>query len=180
MIRNRIELANYFKELGFTKGAEIGVADGRYSEILLQTIPNLKLSCIDLWRPYENNWRKQDYHNEAYQKTLERIRPYPDATAIPFPSIEASVNVQDESLDFVFIDGSHTFDHVMTDIIIWSRKVKKGGIVAGHDYYHFHDSGVVEAVNKYTEEHKIDLNLTLWNSADHKDDQCPCWWFMKK
>ncbi len=180
MIHDRIELAKHFKELGFTKGAEVGVADGRYSEILLQTIPDLTLSCIDLWRPYEHNWRKQDYHNEAYQRTLERIRPYPKATAIPFPSIDASLNVPDESLDFVFIDGSHTFDHVMTDIIIWTRKVKKGGIVAGHDYYHFHDSGVVEAVNKYTEEHKIDLNLTLKDHAEHKDDKCPCWWFIKK
>ena len=68
----------------------------------------------------------------------------------------------------------------MLDIIVWAKKVKKGGIVSGHDYCHFTKSGVVEAVNKYTEIHKIELNLTPRNRSGHKDDRQPCWWFIKK
>ena len=37
-------------------------------------------------------------------------------------SEEAVPTIQDESLDFVYIDGNHTFDDVMFDLILWSRK----------------------------------------------------------
>ena len=61
-----------------------------------------------------------------------------------------------------------------------SRKVKKGGVVSGHDYCHFTNSGVIEAVNKYCEIHKIELNLIGRNNDNFKDDRQPCWWFVKK
>ena len=60
-----------------------------------------------------------------------------------------------ESLDFVYIDGNHHFDFVMQDIIEWSKKVRAGGVVSGHDYYRFRNAGVVDAVNTYTHAHQI-------------------------
>jgi len=179
LMNSRIDLAKYFKARGFKKGAEIGVADGRYSKVLCETIPDLKLYCVDPWVPYEKNWRGEDYQENAYQQAKEKLSKY-DAELMRMTSIEASLKIQDKSLDFVFIDGSHIFDHVMTDIIIWSRKVRNRGIVSGHDYCHFTDSGVVEAVNKYTEIHKIELNLIPRNQRNFKDDRQPCWWFVKR
>jgi hypothetical protein len=67
----------------------------------------------------------------------------------------------------------------MEDIIGWARKVRPGGVVALHDYYFFHDSGVVEAVNKYTEIHKTELNLIPRCKGVHNDDRVPCAWFYK-
>jgi len=43
----------------------------------------------------------------------------------------------------------------MEDIITWSRKVRSGGIVSGHDYYRFRNAGVVPAVDVYTHAHGI-------------------------
>jgi len=178
-MKSRIDLAKYFKERGFKVGAEIGVAEGRFSEILFQQIPSLKLYCIDVWEPYEKNWRGKNYQDNAYKQAKERLGKY-NAEIIKKPSLEASLDISDNSLDFVFIDGNHIFDHVMTDVIIWSRKVRKRGIISGHDYCHFKDSGVVEAVNKYTEIHKLELNLISRNSDNFKDDRQPCWWFVKR
>lgn len=178
MLTDRIELAKHFNKLGFKVGAEIGVADGRYSEILCKNIPGLKLYCVDPWLPYEDNWRSEKYQQGAYKRAKERLDNY-NVEFIKKISIEASLAFQDKILDFVFIDGVHTFDYVMEDIIAWSRKVRKGGIVSGHDYYQFNKSGIIQAVNAYVEEHKIDLNLTLRNEDGHKDDKCPCWWFVK-
>jgi len=175
---SRIDLAEYFNTLGYKVGAEIGVADGRYSEILCLRIPGLKLYCIDLWTPYEDCWRIQNYQNKAYNQAKEKLKNY-NTELIIESSLTASLDIPDNSLDFVFIDGSHTFDHVMTDIIVWSRKVRKGGIVAGHDYCNFTDSGVIEAVNKYCEIHRIELNLIGRNQKNFKDDRQPCWWWKK-
>lgn len=167
LIKNRIELAKYFGDQGFKKGAEIGIAEGRYSEILCQKILGLKLISVD---PF--------YRLGHEQKARERLALF-DVEIMKMTSIEASLKIPDNSLDFVFIDGAHDFDNVMLDIILWSRKVKKGGIVSGHDYYVF-NGGVIPAVNAYIEANKIDLRLTLANAAEHKDDQCPCWYFEKK
>ena len=41
---------------------------------------------------------------------------------------------EDESLDFVYIDANHAYDWVVQDIELWYPKVKKGGILWGHDY----------------------------------------------
>lgn len=40
----------------------------------------------------------------------------------------------DESLDYVYIDGNHAYDYVKLDLETWYPKLKKGGILAGHDY----------------------------------------------
>ena len=179
MIKDRIALAEHFASLGFTRGAEVGVADGRYSEILCQKIQGLELIGVDVWAEYDGNWRSSEYQDNAYRRARERLEKY-GVKLIKNTSLEASRDIPDNSLDFVFIDGSHLFDNVMLDILLWIPKVRKGGIISGHDYYQFKNSGIIQAVNSYVEEHKLDLNLTLAGVAEHKDDQCPCWWIIKR
>ncbi len=41
---------------------------------------------------------------------------------------------KDKSIDFVFIDGDHSYDAVIKDIKAWLPKIKTGGILSGHDY----------------------------------------------
>jgi hypothetical protein len=79
-------------------------------------------------------------------------------------SQEAAPQIPEESLDFVYIDGDHSFDAVMLDLILWSKKVRKGGLVGGHDYYRFRNAGVVPAVDCYTREH----NIHQWFITDEK------------
>jgi SAM-dependent methyltransferase len=177
-MKSRIDLAIDFSKRGYQTGAEIGVADGRYSQILCESIPGLKLYCIDPWAVYES-WRTQGYQDNAFQQAQEKLNIY-NVYFIKKPSIEASLEIEDNSLDFVFIDGGHSFDDVMVDIIIWARKVKKGGIVSLHDYCHFTNSGVIEAVNKYCEIHRIEIKLINRNGKNHSDDRQPVVWWVKK
>src|SRR5688572_1980668 len=74
----RAGLAREFARRGFTKGAEIGVADGRFSLTLLEAIPNLSLVCVDPWVKYQGNPRggPQEQHDGNYQHATERLAPY--------------------------------------------------------------------------------------------------------
>lgn len=49
-------------------------------------------------------------------------------------SSEAAAHFADGTVDFVFIDANHTAEFVRRDVLAWLPKVKKGGIIAGHDY----------------------------------------------
>jgi hypothetical protein len=176
---NKID-RDYIPELlakfNMTKGAEIGVESGKYSEIMFKKIPNLELICVDSWEVGEdktNEKRGQQLIDTLYEETKKRLSLF-KATIIKGKSMDVVRNIPYESLDFVYIDACHQFDFVMQDIIEWSKRVKKGGLVAGHDYYQFRNSGVIEAVNAYTRAHGIyDVFLT-------KEPSGASWFWVKE
>lgn len=150
----RRNLAKLFFELGYKKGAEIGVAGGHYSLELCKFIPDLELMCVDPWEKYAENPRSQNNQEEMYKLATESLAPY-NATLVKAMSMDAVRNVPMKSLDFVYIDGHHGFDWVMQDLIEWSKRVRDGGMISGHDYYRFKYAGVVPAVDTYTHQHRI-------------------------
>lgn len=156
-LQNRLELARLFNELGYKVGAEIGVAEANYSVVLLQEIPDLRLYCVDTWQPYKGNSRGGGEQKQSgnFEITKGKLSSFPNAKMIRKFSMDAVRDFEDESLDFVYIDANHDFDYVMEDLVAWGRKVKQGGIIAGHDYYHFTNSGVVEAVDAYIKGNNI-------------------------
>lgn len=153
---DRKRLVQHYGEAGLTKGAEIGVDRGRFSEYMFKVIPDLELLCVDPWR-----WKLRGA--SRYKSTVERLKEK-QATIIRKTSLEASLEIPDGSLDFVYIDGDHTFDFVMTDLIVWGQKVREGGIISGHDYYRFRRAGVIPAVDIYTKQH----NVTRWFLTDER------------
>jgi hypothetical protein len=131
------DFAKLLGELGFNKGAEIGVERGQFSEILCKNIPNLNLTCIDAWTAIPDyRQRHREMQDSFYEMTKNRLAPY-NAKIVKGFSLEAAKDVPDESLDFVFIDANHEFRSCTDDISVWSKKVRKGGIVSGHDFNYF-------------------------------------------
>ena len=144
----RYTLAELLGEQGLNKGAEIGVRRGEFSRFLCQKNPNLKLYCIDPWGPYSNKYT-QERQDKIYQTALENTKGL-NIEIIRKNSIDGLSHFDDGSLDFVFIDGDHTFNYAAPDIIYWSEKVRQGGVVIVHDYYAWQGAGVREAVDAYT------------------------------
>jgi hypothetical protein len=90
----------------------------------------------------------------------KRFDKYKDRTFFMRATSEKAIlKFPDNSLDFVYIDGDHSYDAVLLDIILWHRKVKDGGILAGHDYQETRKHGVKKAVDDYVKYHNIDLQL---------------------
>lgn len=136
-----INLAELFSEQGFTRGLELGVDRGEYSKILLDSNPNLKLSCVDPWIPeaYEPDTyvnEKQEYFNTCYEETKERLKGL-NCEIIRKTSQDALGDFEDESLDFVYIDANHDFPNFTFDLHYWLKKIKPGGIMSGHDFAYF-------------------------------------------
>src|SRR3990167_9603367 len=95
---------------------------------------------------------------EAYfEEAKKTLAPFPKCTILRETSMGALKYFADDSLDFVFVDGNHEYEEVYKDITEWTKKVKKGGIMVGHDYIKddFRKYGIIEAVNQYVEENNI-------------------------
>lgn len=140
---SRDDLPNFFRQMGYQTGAEIGVYKGEFSEKLCAA--GLNLYAIDPWRIYKDydNPRGQARLDQQYEHTKRLLSAYPNSTIIRKTSMEAIEDFADESLDFVYIDANHDFRYIAEDLCEWTKKVKKGGIVSGHDYF-FTKSGTGE------------------------------------
>ena len=159
-------LAKLCKEHGLTSGAEIGVADGRFTRGILSAIPDLHLTAVDYWPEGYMTWmgtrwsqEQQDANKAAFMRVLaafhDRIR------LIHEPSVQAAKVVDDASLDFVFIDAGHSREECAEDIAAWFPKVRTGGFVTGHDYNPQKFPGVVAAVDEAFPDKKL-FEDTVW------------------
>jgi hypothetical protein len=119
---SRNELPGFFKSLGFKKGAEIGVDQGEFTQKFLDE--GLNMYAIDPWHNRER----------TYQRVRSRFQQYKNCQIIRKTSMEAIHDFTARSLDFVYIDADHRFPFVAQDLYYWYWRIKKGGILAGHDY----------------------------------------------
>lgn len=186
----RGQLAELFSELNFNVGAEIGVDRGKYSEVLCRANPNLHLYSIDPWlnSVYEANVPERTNYDQNYlegrlQQALKRLEPY-NCTIIKKTSMDALDDFEDETLDFVYIDGNHNFPNVTNDLHYWSTKVRKGGIVSGHDYAYFSSSRnnhVKHAVIAYTKAYGIKPHFVVGTSHEAGTrDLIRSWFWVKQ
>lgn len=131
---SRGDMPEFFKELGFKRGVEVGVFRGENMARFCEA--GLDMIGIDPWTDEDMNTIRE--HKEpaeaTYQRTIEKLKPY-KYELIRKTSQEAVKDFPDNSLDFVYIDSNHSFGHVAMDLMIWLEKVRKGGIISGHDYF---------------------------------------------
>ncbi len=171
---SRWSMPSLLEELNLNIGAEIGTEHGSYAEKLCQANPKIKLYCIDPWSalPYYEGYKEQQEVNSFYETAKRKLAPF-NCEILKMTSMEAVKRFKANSLDFVFIDGNHHFEFVVNDIIYWSRIVRPGGIVYGHDYSdQFH---VREAVNAYMAAHKIKPWFIL-----HKKGLIDSWMYIRQ
>lgn len=133
-------------------GAEIGVHQAATSHYLLQHITNLFLYMVDPWKEYADksvldgdkvSGASQALMDDAYKLAVERTKPYAiRRSIIRKTSIEASKEIQDNSLNFVFIDAAHGYESFCEDFRVWWPKVRSGGLLTGHDLGHRRFTGI--------------------------------------
>jgi dTDP-4-dehydrorhamnose reductase len=126
----------------FSSGAkfvEIGSWKGKSSAYMAIEIANsdkdIDFCCVDTWQGGEEH-QNFDCLSSLYETFINNMKPVENYYRyLKMTSLEAVEQFEDNSLDFVFIDASHEYEDVKADILAWIRKVKPGGILAGHDYY---------------------------------------------
>lgn len=140
-------------------GVEIGTAEGFTTEYLLSTVSTLKLTGVDPYPQYidwdDNQPNAEGNKQELMRKTL----PYRDRYTHIYATSDDAVDMfEDNSLDFVFVDGLHTYEQVLKDCQNYWKKIKKGGLLIGHDFAR------IEGVNKAATEFANSVDLEIQNA----------------
>lgn len=119
-------------------GVEIGVCLGVTTQLFAQKITKLKkLYAVDNY-PTFTDWNGVEISRERQDGMKEhaynRLQPYLDKVDLVYQDSSVFAGtLEDNSLDFIFIDGDHSYAGVLRDIAAFYPKVKTGGVFAGHD-----------------------------------------------
>lgn len=175
-------ILSMFNDLNFKVGVEVGTERGIYAEMILTKCPGLKLYCVDPWLSYTEAgvvYEQSDF-DERYEEAKRRTKDF-NCEIIKEKSADAVGKFEDNSLDFVFIDGDHKYEYVLEDITLWHKKVRLGGVMYGHDFAERDDFGVVKAVKEFTRENNISPLFSCHVPLKgNKRGLVDCWMYIKE
>ena len=108
--------------------------------MMLENCPRIeRYYLVDPWR-HLDDWNKplnvdDDEFEQVYQFMLSGLEFAKDRIVVlRGTTLEVIDQIEDGELDLVYIDGDHTAEGIVIDLIKLSRKVRPGGILGGDDY----------------------------------------------
>jgi hypothetical protein len=128
---NRVDLLSKLPKNSI--GAEIGVDKGEFSELILEKINPSLLYLIDPWTHMLNSEGTQLGHSQNYESVKEKFKNEKVVKILKMSSKEASSVISDGSLDWVYIDGDHSYQGCLYDLVTYGKKIKDNGFICGHD-----------------------------------------------
>lgn len=167
----RYDLVNELRKKRDNVGVELGVAEGAFSEKMVLSRRFRKFIGIDTYG---------DTHDtDEYLGALERVGVLEPYSILRLRFDQALKLFDDNSLDFVYVDGfAHTGEEGGKTIIDWYKKVRIGGVLAGDDY-HRDWPLVVWAVNDFASKIGADVNVTC-RLSEKPYARYPSWYILKE
>jgi hypothetical protein len=139
--------------------AEIGVWKGDGTNAILRHTSPRTLVLVDPWESQKDlekaryGKRDESAMDETYASVLKRFE---GEIAQGRVSVRRARSDQvwdefgDGALDWVWLDGDHTYEAVTSDLAALARIVKPGGYIIGDDYtYGWWRDGVIRAVDEF-------------------------------
>jgi len=153
-------------------GVEIGVHKGEFSQRIINVTNPSKLYLIDPWKCFEEDTYDKSWYGKTtpqqdldrrYESVKAKFSARNNVHIIRKLSQEAADDIPDNSLDFVYIDGDHTFEGTCADFKSFYPKIKNGGFICGDDYSknNWWKTGVVDALHLNLHEKNLMLRLLI-------------------
>lgn len=151
-------------------GAEIGVSSG---DNAFDMLVKLHIDTLYLIDPYVGfaQWSqgKLDEHLKIAKSLLDNFKY--KIIWLRKKSVEAVEDLYDGELDFIYIDGDHSYEGICSDLELYWPKLKKGGLFCGDN---MEVGAVANALKKFADKH--DQHFEVDANIDCETDD---WWTIK-
>lgn len=138
--------------------AEIGVNKGEFSKQIVELSSPSRFHLIDAWSTgrYHDGLQilvEGIFQHEIKEGSVVINRGYSTDVCAIFP---------DSYFDWIYIDTDHSYNLTKKELELYEPKMKKGGIIAGHDFVMGNwiggiKYGVMEAVYEFCVTHQWEL-----------------------
>lgn len=156
-------------------GVELGVAEGKYSERILQNCIIDHWYSIDMWAGDRGHDVKQ------YKSALSRLLPYKEINTVLRMKFDEALDLfPDQFFDVIYIDGyAHTGQESGKTLKDWWPKLKDGGLFSGDDYTSSWPATLAQ-VDQFSKEYNTEIKIFEFDN-DEKDfwSQSPSWYTIK-
>jgi Methyltransferase domain len=149
MITDRYKMLELIPKEGIC--AEVGIDQCDFSAKILETTDPLELHLIDI-------------SERSVSKARERFSTQMVSGKVKTHCGDSSTILKQLpiSLDWIYIDGDHTYEGAKKDLEAAESKLKPGGLIALNDYVFFGVSdfckyGVIEAVNEFRIDRRFEM-----------------------
>jgi len=154
--QSAVDLPPVIKQLGNNiTGIEIGVWMGTNMGYLLQECDNISmLYGVDPYLPYEdwNRFINDNAMDKAKESAINILKEFSDRAKLYITTSEQFRAATEGEVDFIFIDGDHSYERCYEDLNLWYDIVRPGGLFSGHD---FTLPGVNKAIAQFRRERNI-------------------------
>lgn len=137
---------------------EVGTFCGRTAYVLSKnSIPGTIILSIDHWiyrKVHNRNWGLDV--DDSKRIFLETKRKYNLDNVIQVPKQSPLRRWNRKKINFLFLDGRHSFETVLSELNFYTQYCEKDAIIAGHDYYKDYP-GVMYAVDCFAEENNYEV-----------------------
>ncbi len=139
--KNRRDLGEVCEVEGFRRGLELGVQRGIFAKETLSRWPSCEeYHLVDLWAPQENYRDIANVGQKAQdlilREAMDRLEEWWDAKirmCRNYTSVCAR-GFEEGYFDYIYVDARHDYKGVWEDVNAYWPKLRRGGIMAGHDY----------------------------------------------
>lgn len=140
-VANRYDIGVLLEKRGYKVGVELGVQAGLFARAMLSRWASCeKYVLVDIWSHQDKNYidtanvdNKQQ--SQIKRQALKQVAPWASKVVVHQNfTVDAAKYVEDNSVDFIYVDARHDYCGVMEDITAWYPKLRSGGLMAGHDY----------------------------------------------
>jgi len=149
-------------------GAECGVFKGEFSRALLERLGPSRLYLIDPWYRHCRAWHWGEGDRSTISAVCAILRDFEDELVDGRvvlqidDDLEALARMPDHHLDWAYVDSTHQYAPTVKELALLRKKVRPGGIIAGHDWQpdpsHRHH-GVCKAVREAVARGECELVL---------------------
>jgi hypothetical protein len=157
---------------------EIGVWRGDFSKMILDTVEPVHLALVDPWQHFGDEKQSEAFAGRTQEDRFEKI--YKEVSEKYSAQIKdgqvsimremsdtAIAQFDDNTIDFAYIDGDHSYDGVTSDLNNIFPKMKTDGIIAFDDYHRrgWWGDGVLRAIHEFIGQHPSDCRILMVEGA---------------
>lgn len=121
---------------------EVGTWQGRSACLMAELIKGkgVKFICVDPWNNGGPDLEDTEYSRKLprplYEIFLDNVSAggfQMDIVPLRMLSVEAAKKFEPKSVDFIMLDGDHSYEGIKADIEAWLPKMKDGALMSGDD-----------------------------------------------
>jgi hypothetical protein len=140
-------------------GCELGVFEGEFSSILLNSNKFDKLYLVDLFSgPAWNDGKHYPDSSVLYDTVKSKFCNYPEIEVVKQDSV-SFLKTTPLKFDFIYIDTIHSYDHCKQELDAAHNIINNNGYICGHDYCS-EFRGVIEAVIEFSKKYQYTPIIT--------------------